>query len=318
MELSLLVINDVVDTLAYFALLFSVVEIYLMLNKLWSRKHIKEVSESISVSSRIVGLIPLSIFTLYYAINNQYQGVIEGMLWLFAGLVQLLIGIGIWVAGNKQRRVINLITRSIRKERSELGYLAKSIFKPQSQEKIIDLLCSISMIDGELDDKETEYIERLATKWNTKVFWGAVKARHKKAQISPFFNLWEDLDEYLKLNPEKGERKYLSNAVRELIEIDGTISKEEEIIIHEFEYLVDRNTPQQDAYISYKVVIVPQQEEQIKYLESHFHSLTKQELQGGQAFVTDWFLSRKFANKVKEEFQENGYFTTIIEPEEHV
>ncbi len=312
MSFHFLVIGDIVNMLAYGALLFSVVEIYLMLNKLWSRKHIKEVSESISVSSRIIGLIPLSIFTLHYALNGQYQGVIDGVLWLFAGIVQLLIGVGIWVSGNKKMRFSKLISRSIRKERSEMGYLAKAIFKPHSQEKVIDILGAIAMIDGKLDKTEKDFIDKLAAKWHTKVIWGAIKARHKKASISPFFVLWEDLDDYLKTNPESGELKYLANTVRELITVDGEMSAQEEIIIHEFDYLIDRNGPQRSGYQEYRVVIVPQRVEQDHYLSTTFNSLTRQKVEGGEGYVTAPFLSKKYANKVKQEFQENGYFTTIL------
>ena len=52
------VFQQAIHILAYGVIGFSVVEVYLTLNKLWSRKHIKEVADSISISARTVGMIP--------------------------------------------------------------------------------------------------------------------------------------------------------------------------------------------------------------------------------------------------------------------
>src|SRR5690606_458058 len=275
--------NSVVDAMAYGALLFSVVEIYLMLNKLWSRKHIREVADSISVSSRIIGLIPLSIFALNYALENQWQGVLESIMWLIAGVIQLLIGIGIWVAGNRRFGLGSLIKRSLKKEREEMGYLAKEIFSQQSQHKIIDILTGIAMIDNKLEESEKQYLDHLAKQWNTQIIWGGVKARHNKAAISPFFNLWEDLNEYLAGRPGKKELKRLKATVHELIEIDGRAGTEEEIVLHEFDFILERVDDSGKLNSPYCVTIIPQTIEQDHYLATNFDSLSRSEMEGGMA-----------------------------------
>ena len=56
-------LREAVSILAYGAIVFSIVEIYLTLNKLWSRKHIQEVADSISISARVIGCL--------YAINAK-------------------------------------------------------------------------------------------------------------------------------------------------------------------------------------------------------------------------------------------------------
>ena len=43
---------------------FVVAEIYLTLNKLWSRKHEPQVVESISPMSKLVGLVPVTVFAI--------------------------------------------------------------------------------------------------------------------------------------------------------------------------------------------------------------------------------------------------------------
>lgn len=307
--------NVIVDWLAYAAVGFTMVEIYLMLNKLWSRKHIREVADSISVSGRIIGLIPLAIFTLHYILNQQWQGVMEYMLWLFAGIVQLLIGVGLWVAGNKKMRFGKLFRRAISKERTEISYLAKAIFKPKSQELVLDILGAVAMIDGKLKDSEKEYIDKLAEKWHTNVIWGALKARHKKSTISPFYTLWEDLCEYLSHNPTKEERQLLANAIHELILIDGESSKQEDIVVSEFDFLTDEEV--KPGLSTYEILIVPQQIEQEHYLSSQFTSLTKRKVEGGWAYTTEEFRSKLYSKTVKKEFQEHGYFTTILEHEKN-
>ena len=304
--------NDVVDAMAYGALLFSVVEIYLMLNKLWSRKHIRQVADSISVSSRIIGLIPLSIFSLNYALEHQWQGVLESVMWLFAGIVQLLIGIGIWVAGNRRFGWMSLVKKALRKEREEIGYLANEIFSQHSQHKIIDILTGIALIDNSLEDTEKVYLNKLAEKWHTRIIWGGVKARHKKASISPFYNLWEDLNEYLAGRPSRKELKRLKATVHELVEIDGRPKPEEEIVLHEFDFILDRIEGNSRSVSYYSVTIVPQSIEQDHYLATHFTSLHRSEKEGGLVYTTEPFYSEKYADKVKNQFQSHGYFTTII------
>jgi len=49
-----------IDWLAAVSAIVTAVNIYLMINKIWSRKHIKDVAQSISVAGRTLGWIRLS------------------------------------------------------------------------------------------------------------------------------------------------------------------------------------------------------------------------------------------------------------------
>ena len=55
-------IQSTLSLLAYCSLGFVVAEIYLTLNKLWTRKHEPQVVESISPMSKLVGLIPMKLW----------------------------------------------------------------------------------------------------------------------------------------------------------------------------------------------------------------------------------------------------------------
>ena len=57
-------LEKVVNVLAYGSLFFAASAAYLQLNKLWARKHIAEVAESISIPGILVESIPLFFFGL--------------------------------------------------------------------------------------------------------------------------------------------------------------------------------------------------------------------------------------------------------------
>ena len=109
-----------VSWLAYGSLLIGGVAAYLHLNKLWSRKHIQEVADSISISGTLLEAVPTLIFGVYFLTRSDPVGVVDSLIWLTAACGFILIGSGFWVKGKRKEGFFRLVWRSLRSERGEV------------------------------------------------------------------------------------------------------------------------------------------------------------------------------------------------------
>ncbi|MGD1711930.1 hypothetical protein [Dapis sp. BLCC M172] len=141
------IFQKVVSILAFLSIGFSLTEVYLTANQIWKRKHERVVVESISVTAQLVSLFPGFIFALNYLFNGEYVGLIDTV--LFAGLAvfYILVGMSLWVPGERQKGLWTLIKETLNFERKEAGDLAKSFLKPSGAKKIINILSQVAMYD---------------------------------------------------------------------------------------------------------------------------------------------------------------------------
>lgn len=73
--------EQLISLLVVGAIGLTVVKTYLTANKIWSRKHKKEVSESVSVSAQLIGIVTSLPFLIKYTVIDgdfmslaKYQG----------------------------------------------------------------------------------------------------------------------------------------------------------------------------------------------------------------------------------------------------
>ena len=92
--------RTIVQYLTIASLLLAAAQIYLTLNKLWSRKHEPVVAESISIMGESLGLVPLLLLTMTFLLDGHWEGVVDGGLWLGAGAITILI----WTCDVRRRR----------------------------------------------------------------------------------------------------------------------------------------------------------------------------------------------------------------------
>lgn len=293
--------------LAYGVIIFSVVEVYLTLNKLWSRKHIKEVADSISISARATGMIPGTVFTLNYFFNQQWQGFIDGTIWIIASIIQILIAAGVWVAGNKKAGFIKLVRQSLEKETQEVFHLAKSFFNVKERKKIIDLLAATALTDQVLKDGEKAFVENLANEWGIQVSWEKLIARFKKEDVSALFLMSQEMHDYLRLNPSKQEIKLLLKLIKRLSDENGFSRPENQFIIDEFGEAF-RHYPSTTFQEHYQVQIVPQQKSQHERLQASGVKMESKYIGSGFTYILRPFFTQAFADQVAQDFEELGYF----------
>jgi hypothetical protein len=63
--------EQLINVLVLGAIVLTVVKTYLTANKVWSRKHKKDVSESISVSAQLIGILTSLPFLIKYMIIDS-------------------------------------------------------------------------------------------------------------------------------------------------------------------------------------------------------------------------------------------------------
>ena len=301
--------QQLIHMLADGVILFSVVEVYLTLNKLWTRRHIKEVADSISISARAIGMIPGSIFTLNYFFAQQWQGVIDGMIWICAAIVQIMVAAGVWVAGNKRSNFFNLLGKSLERETKEVFNLAKYLFNIESREKVIDLLAATALTDKVLNEKEKAFVEQIANEWGIKVSWDEWISRYKKKDVSALFGMSIEIRRYLDLNPTKKELKLMLKVIKQLSDQSGRSGPENQYIIDEFSEAI-RQYRSGDYLEYYQVQIVPQEKEQHERLQASDIEMKSRFIGSGFTYLLEPFFTQNYADSVVTEFQELGYFAT--------
>ena len=96
--------------------------------KLWKRRHLREVIQSISVWGSLIDIIQLTMFAALLFVGSPWQYGIGPSLRLAFVLTLILIGTGIWVQGWGKRGLWASTMRAFRLERQEVGHFFHKIF----------------------------------------------------------------------------------------------------------------------------------------------------------------------------------------------
>jgi hypothetical protein len=287
------------------------VQIYLTLNKLWTRRHEKVVAESISIYGETLGLVPLLFLTISFLLDGSWEGVVDGVIWMFAGAVTIAIGAGLWVEGKRGRSFLTLVREALALERTEVGELAKAFFKPSGADKILEILSQIAMIDQELDDRERVFIQTFADAWGIHVKWDALSARAGKDKIDPV-QLRAAVESYLAISPPTGQVEQLGDVVVALVNADEQITAEEELILAEVGGMLESYVGGGALGARFAVALVPQSDDQERAIRAVLPDLHPEELAGGSAYVVGRYFSGRFAEIVSERYRSLNVFTTVL------
>lgn len=301
----------IVSWLAAASLVVAAVQIYLIVNKVWIRKHEPEVAASISIAGETLGLVPLCILTLSFILDGQWAGAADGLMWITGGLVTIAIGSGMWVEGKRGRAFWDLVKDALRVERDEVGSLAARMFRPSGARAILDILGQIALIDQELDPRERDFIDGFAEAWGIELDWDEVLERVDAEELS-FVTLRESVAGYLATSPPRAQVSQLSDVVGALVRIDEVLSSEEELILEELEGMFDAYVEGDAGEITFGVAIVPQDTEQDRAISQLLPGVSKRSLEGGRAYVKGPFHSERYADLVAEQYRSLNFFTTVV------
>ena len=298
-----------ISIMAYASLGFSFAAAYLKINKVWKRKHIEEVANSVSIMGNVFDLIPLTFFSLNFLFVAQWQGLIDSVLWIFAGVVSVLIGSGLWVQGNRGESFWARLKKSLKLEKSEIGHLATTFFRPSAAEIILEILARFAYIDRNLVAREQELIQSFADKWHIDINWEDHKKLAEQEQSVGFVKTRETVARYLKTSPPAEQVAQLIDVLHALVKIDENVSSQEELILEEVHKFMLGYINDSDVQANYTVVIAPQNRNQDAAIATLLPDAQKIEIAGGSGYLIGSFYSRDYANVICDQYRELGFFT---------
>jgi len=307
-----------ISIMAYASLGFSFAAAYLKINKVWKRKHIEEVANSVSIMGNVFDLIPLTFFSLNFLLVAQWQGLIDSVLWIFAGVVSVLIGSGLWVQGNRGKSFWTRLKESLKLEKSEIGNLATTFFRPSAAEIILEIFARFAYIDRNLVAREQELIQLFADKWHIDINWEDHKKLAELEESVGFVKTRETVARYLKTSPPTEQVAQLIDVLHALVKIDENVSSEEELILEEVHKFMLDYIDGSNVQGNYTVIIAPQNRNQDAAIATLLPDAEKVEIAGGSGYLIGSFYSQDYANVICDQYRELGFFTIDLMRDEPV
>ncbi len=298
-----------ISIMAFASLGFSIAAAYLKINKIWKRKHIEEVANSVSIMGNVFDIIPKMFFSLNFFFIAQWQGLIDSMLWMSAGVISVLIGSGLWVQANQGKSFWTRLKESLKLEKSEAGHLATTFFRPSAAEIVLEILARFAYIDRNLVARERELIQSFAKTWHLDINWEEHGKLADLEQRVSFVKTRDAVARYLKTSPPAEQVAQLIDVLHALVKIDDIVSDQEELILDEVHKFMLAYINESDVQADYTVIIAPQNQKQDSAIATLLPDVQKIEVAGGSGYLVGSFYSQDYANVICDQYRALGFFT---------
>jgi len=302
-------LNKIIAALVASALLFSVFQFYLKLNKVWKRRKISEVANSISIVASLLGFATLVPFLLNsILITADYPSSVKYILGLILAIAFSLISMGYFVEENRGIGFFTLLGKALKSEGKESGDLISDMLRPKGATKIIDILVKLAAIDDEIAQEEIDLINQFATKWDIKI---PELKPGKPEQITNLVELKAIVQSYLDEGPDTEVAEGLVDLINMMAEADDEVTKEEAMAVSEFtgmiaHYVGSEKGGKMDMY---EVNIVPQDDKQIDAVKEILPELDVVTDRGGKVFKVGRYFSEDYAEAVCEKYITLGLYS---------
>lgn len=306
------VLNKVIAFLVTSALFISIFQFYLKLNKVWKRRTIAEVANSISIVAALLGFtvgFPFLLNSLF--ISGDYPAAGKSVLGLGMAVMMTLISMGYFVEDNKGKGFFRLLFDALGAEKNESTDLLSAMLRPQGATKIIEILTQLAAIDEEVAQEEVDLINEFAGKWRINIPEIKIGAPEK---VTNLVELKALVQSYLDEKPDVEVAQNLIDLINMMAEADDEVTDEEAMAVGEFTGMIGHYVSQEKggSIDAFEVVIVPQNEKQsiaVKELIPNIDSVKKQ---GGEIFIVGTFYSEDYAGAVCGKYISLGLFTNSI------
>jgi hypothetical protein len=304
--------RSLTEFLVAISLVIALVSNYLIINKLWKRRAVREVADSISVGAALLGLsTALPFLVLFVAIDHSPAGALKTAIGIATGVVFVLIGSGLWVAELRDRRFFQLLIRSLKQERREAGDLVKALVQPKGADRILIVLQQLAAVDGHVDEKEAELIRTFARHWQMTV----PDAAEGIGNVD-LLTLRQSVIDYLALHPPRDQAAHLIDVLRLLSQADSEVSWQETLALGEVEGMMRHYLAGEAATMpTYEVLIVPQSEPQIGSVRTLLPAAEEKQVRGGRVFSVGRYFSPDYAEMVCQKYIALGLFSTLVASE---
>ncbi len=292
---------EFVDFLVAISVVLTAVQEYLVVNKLWTRKHEKNIAESISVLSISLGSMVSVSFLAKAILLGQFSILLSCMVKLISYTTRFSVGIGVWVKENRGQNVWKLVLKAFNLERKEANDLVKSLIMPTGAKEILILLSKIAAIDNEMHKEEVKLLHEFASKWNIEL--PDLKTGEVE-DITSLLDVRQATINYLNTSPPSEQASQLIDLITLLVKADHQITKEEELILAELGGMLNDYTSKSNENVKlYEVLIIPQNESQFMTIQELFSQQVEiVKRRGGKVAIVGIFYSEDYAEAISQKY----------------
>lgn len=297
-----------VEFLVAIGIAISLVSNYLIINKLWKRRMVREVAESVSIAAALLGLFnAIPFLVLFLLINHSPAGAAKTAISIATAVVFVLIGSGLWVAELRDRGFRHLFMRALKLERKESADLIKQFVQPKGAEQILRILHQLASVDGQVDEREAALIREFAREWRL-----AEPAADGGGPAADLITLRKSVVDYLGVRPPAKQIGQLLDVLRVLAESDARVTWQESVALEEVGAMLKQYVVGEEEEVSmYEVLIVPQSERQVEAVRTLLPDREEKMLRGGKVFSVGLYFSPRYAEFVCQKYIGLGLFSTI-------
>lgn len=307
------IFEQLINVLIVGAIVLTVVKTYLIANKIWSRKHKKDVSESVSVTAQLIGIATTLPFLIKYSLIDVDFMILANMsIKLSLTLLFLVIGIGLWVRVEGRENFWTKIKRALKLEKEESLDLINALRQPAGARTILDVLRKLAMIDNNLDEREMAFVQAFADRWNIKIDFHDEYARAAEPLTDQMhIDLRNKVLEYLAISPNQEQASQFLDIINALVSVDQVVSDEEQFILAEIRGLIETYIAGGQARTTYNVIVVPQNSEERASIRALLPNESPRAKWGGNIYYAGIYHSRPFAEMVSRKYQGLHLFSTV-------
>lgn len=299
-----------IEFLVAIGLLVAAVSNYLIINKLWKRRTVKEVSESISIVAALLGLFTsIPFLIMFMLIDHSVAGALKTSISIATGIVFVAIGMGLWVPELREKGARFLFLRALNLERKESTHLIKQFVQPKGADRILEVLHQLASVDGHVDEREARLIRDFAREWH-------LEERDPEDGVPAAVDLMtlrDSVREYLKLEPPRKQAGQVLDLLHLLAEADERITWEESVALEEVDGMVQRYMADGEVEPDmHEVLIVPQSERQVEAVRTLLPGREEKVRRGGRVFSVGQYFSPRYAEVVSQKYITLGLFTAVV------
>lgn len=300
-----------VGSLVAVGVVIAAISNYLIINKLWKRKHMRDVAESISISAALLGLFTAGPLLVQLAVYDRTPlPALKTAVGIVTGIVFVLIGSGMWVRENRSQSFWRLLLSALNLEKRESTHLLKAAVQPRGADEILRILELVATLDRHVHERELALLDDFARRWKIS---STELAQGRIVEDANVLEVRAAVETYLDLKPPHEQAAQLLDVLGLFVKADREVSHEEKIVLEEVQGMIadyvggdtlDRRT--------YEVVIVPQSAEQFEAVEALLPGAEISRRRGGKVVSVGTFFSHDYAEAVCEKYIALGLFTAQV------
>lgn len=298
-----------IEFLVAIGIVIALVSNYLIINKLWKRRMLREVTESVSLGAALLGLFnAIPFLFLFLLIDHSAAGAAKTSISIVTAVMFILIGSGLWVAELRGRSFRQLFLRALKLERKESGDLIKQLVQPRGADRILRILHQLASVDGHVDEREAAMIAQFAQEWRL-----PVPASDPDGRAPDLVTLRRSVAEYLGLHPPAQQAGQLRDVLQVLAESDARVTLQESVGLEEIDGMLHKYIAGEELDLPmHEVLIVPQSDRQVEAVRTLLPGREEKTLRGGRVFSAGRFHSPRYAEFICQKYIGLGLFSTVV------